>query len=216
MGHRLGIDIPGEEPGSLPDTTVLNIALRRKDWGFHQVVHMAIGQGRIGITPLQLANIAATIANRGYYITPHLAKKIGDSVLHFDKHYVSIDTQYFRNVIDAMELVFQPGGTAAFSHIPGLKACGKTGTAQNPKPTGKDDNSIFIAFAPKEDPQIALAVYVEEGGPGSQTAAPIASLLIQKYLLDTILTPYIYDIRLKNKNILEKILKRENAKKKSL
>ncbi len=213
FGHRLGIDIPSEQPGSLPDTMTLTISLRKKNWGFPDVVHMAIGQGKIGVTPLQLANMVTIIANRGYYITPHLGKRIGDSVLHFEKHYVSIDTSNFTKVIHAMSLVFMPGGTAAFSHIPGLIACGKTGTAQNPKPLGEDDNSIFVAFAPKDNPQIAVAVYIEQGGPGSQTAAPIASLLIQKYLFDTIRTPYLYDIRLKNKNIFQKIIKREHAKK---
>ncbi len=213
IGHRLGIDIPSEAPGSLPDTTTLTISLRKRNWDFHDVVHMSIGQGKIGITPLQLANMVTVIANRGYYITPHLAKRIGDSTLIFPKHYVSIDTSNFTKVIDAMERVFMPGGTAAFSRIPGLQACGKTGTAQNPKGSGKDDNSIFVAFAPKDNPKIAVAVYVEEGGPGSQTAAPIASLIIQKYLFDTIKTPYLYDIRLKNKNIIAKIRKRKNAKK---
>ncbi len=213
FGHRLGIDLPSERPGSLPDTMTLTISLRKKNWAFPDVVHMAIGQGKIGVTPLQLANMVSMIANRGYYITPHLGKRIGDSTLKFEKHYISIDTSNFTKVIDAMERVFMPGGTAAFSHIPDLRACGKTGTAQNPKPSGKDDNSIFVAFAPKNDPKIAVAVYIEEGGPGSQTAAPIASLIIQKYLFGTIRTPYLYDIRLKNKNIFEKIIKRENAKK---
>ena len=212
FGHKLGIDIPSEKTGSLPDTLTLTISLRKKNWGFHDVVHMAIGQGKIGATPLQLANMVSIIANRGYYIVPHFVKKIGDSIIQYKKHYINIDETNFTKVVDAMEKVFMPGGTAAFSTIPGIKACGKTGTAQNPKSSGKEDNSIFVAFAPKDNPKIAIAVYIEEGGPGSQTAAPIASLLIQKYLFDTISTPYLYDIRLKNNNILEKIRKRENAK----
>jgi penicillin-binding protein 2 len=214
LGAPLGIDIPGEMPGTLLDTIILDAVFRRY-WTFHDVVHMAIGQGRLGITPLQLANVAATIANRGYYITPHFGIKIGDSVLTYDTHYVQIDTVYFNKVVKAMSLVFEPGGTAAFSKIPGLTACGKTGTAQNPPASGKDDNSIFIAFAPKDNPKIAVAVYVEEGGPGSQTAAPIASLLIQKYLLDSIVRPDLYIARVKDKNIIQKILQRENAKKRS-
>ncbi len=212
LGQSLGIDIPGERSGTLYDTTILDASFRRY-WGFHDIVHMAIGQGRLGITPLQLANVAAAIANRGYYITPHFGVRIGDSVLQYKKHYIDIDTSYFTKVVNAMSLVFEPGGTAAYSKIPGITACGKTGTAQNPKASGKDDNSIFIAFAPKDDPKIAIAVYVEEGGPGSQTAAPIASLMIQKYLLDTIVRPDLYEIRLKNKNIVQKILDREYAKK---
>ncbi len=214
IGHQLGIDIPGEMPGVLYDTTILNTAYRGR-WGFHDIVHIAIGQGKVGVTPLQLANIAATVANRGYYITPHFGVKIGDSVLTYDTNYVDIDSSYFNKVVHAMSLVFEPGGTAAFSKIPGLKACGKTGTAQNPPSTGKDDNSIFIAFAPMDNPEIAVAVYVEEGGPGSQTAAPIASLLIQKYLLDTIVRPDLYIARVKDKNIVQKILQRENAKNRS-
>ncbi len=214
LGKPLGIDIPGEKGGSLPDTTTLSIALKKHNWGFPDIVHMAIGQGKIGITPLQLANVAATVANRGYYITPHFGIKIGDSILSYPKHYVSIDTTYFHNVIKAMELVFEPGGTAAYSHIPGLLACGKTGTAQTPDPN-VPDNSIFIAFAPMNNPQIAVAVYVEHGGYGSETAAPIASLLIQKYLFDSIRTPYLYQTRVQNKNIAAQILKWEHAKQKS-
>ena len=211
VGERLGIDLPGEMPGTLYDTTILDAAFRNH-WSFPNIVHMAIGQGMLGITPLQLANIAAAIANRGYYITPHLGKKIGDSVLHWQKHYIDIDTAYFDKVVKAMSLVFEPGGTAAFSRIPGITACGKTGTAQNPKSLNIPDNSIFIAFAPMKNPRIAVAVYVEQGGPGSQTAAPIASLIIQKYLLDTIVRPDIYIARVKDKNIISKILARHNAK----
>tara|TARA_B100000902_G_scaffold392028_1_gene443730 strand:- start:670 stop:1137 length:468 start_codon:yes stop_codon:yes gene_type:complete len=129
-----------------------------------------------------MANLAGIIANKGYYIDPHLIKTIEDTsqTLNWQRHDTGIDTAYFRPIIDAMEwVVSKPGGTAQRARIDGIKVCGKTGTAENPH--GKD-HSVFIAFAPKNDPQIAVAVYVENSGFGGTWAAPIASLMIEKYL----------------------------------
>jgi penicillin-binding protein 2 len=142
-------------------------------------------------TPLQIANLAAIIANKGYFYIPHVVKKIEgiDKIddAYLEPHYVSIDTSHFQIVIDGMEkAVNEPGGTALIARHREIVICGKTGTAQNPH--GKD-HSVFMAFAPKDDPQIAVSVYVEHGEWGSSYAAPIASLIIEKYLTDTI-APY--------------------------
>jgi penicillin-binding protein 2 len=132
-----------------------------------------------------MANMTATIANRGYYITPHLVKAIeGEDQLdetYLEKHYTTIDTSHYRPIVEGMDLVVNggPGSTARNAKIADIRVCGKTGTAENPH---GNDHSIFIAFAPKEDPKIAIAVYVENQGFGTTYAAPIASLMIEKYL----------------------------------
>jgi penicillin-binding protein 2 len=156
---------------------------------------MAIGQGELGTTPLQMANMTAAIANRGYYITPHSVKEIeGDYKLDerfFEKHYTKIDSIYFEIAIEGMDLAVNgeagSGSTARSAQIPGITVCGKTGTAENPH---GEDHSIFIAFAPKEDPKIAIAVYIENGGFGSTWAAPTAKLMIEEYLNDSISVPW--------------------------
>ena len=144
---------------------------------------MAIGQGELLLTPIQMANIAAIIANRGYFYIPHIIKDIeGEPVpIRFkEKKYTSIDTEHYEKIIKGMEMVVQQiDGSAFASRVNNLSICGKTGTAQNPK---GDDHSIFIAFAPKKDPQIAIAVYVENGTWGATWAAPIATLMIDKYI----------------------------------
>jgi penicillin-binding protein 2 len=132
-----------------------------------------------------MANMTATIANRGYYVKPHLVKEIEgvDNIDegYLDKHFTSVDSSFYRPVVDGMDLVVNggPGSTARNARIEGITVCGKTGTAENPH---GNDHSIFIAFAPKEDPKIAIAVYVENQGFGTTYAAPIASLMIEKYL----------------------------------
>jgi penicillin-binding protein 2 len=170
-------------------------------WRPLRLVSMAIGQGEIGITPLQMANVTASIANRGYYFIPHIVKEIQgrDSIdaRFYKKNYVGIDSVYFPPVIDGMELVVK-SGTATRAYLPGISICGKTGTAENPH--GKD-HSIFIAFAPKENPKIAVAVFVENAGYGGTWAAPIASLMIEKYLNDSISRPYVEE-RIINANLL--------------
>jgi penicillin-binding protein 2 len=182
LGKPLGIDIPGEVKGMVP--TVEQLDKRHgKSWRSSTTISMAIGQGEILLTPVQMANMAAIIANRGYFYTPHLVKGIGPKkelpATYRVKHFTTVDTQHFRVVIDGMEKVVQPGGTAYASRIPGIVICGKTGTAQNPH--GKD-HSLFIAFAPRENPKIAIAVIVENGGYGATWAAPMATLMIEQYL----------------------------------
>ena len=145
---------------------------------------MAIGQGELLVTPIQTANIAAILANRGFYYTPHIIKSIeGEAKIDTNftnKKYCSIEAKYFTPIINGMEKVVEgKDGTARNAKIPEVTICGKTGTAENPH---GEDHSIFIAFAPKENPKIAIAVYIENGGWGSTWASPIASLIIDKYL----------------------------------
>jgi len=153
------------------------------------VISLAIGQGELLITPLQMANMVATIANRGYYVIPHVVKEIEgiDTIENrfYKKHVIPIDTANFGLVVHGMELAVNggPGSTARIARLPEIVVCGKTGTAQNPQ--GKD-HSVFVAFAPKDNPKIAISVYVEHGEWGASYAAPIASLMIEKYLTDTI------------------------------
>jgi penicillin-binding protein 2 len=188
MGSPLGLDFPGEEGGNVPDTAYFDkIFAAETGWKSIWLRSLGIGQGELLATNLQLANLAAIIANRGFYITPHLAKAIRDEggnyyppPLELQKRYVGIDAKHFEPVVDGMEWVVQ-AGTARAAQVPGIAVCGKTGTAENNQGSGKD-HSIFFAFAPKDDPKIALAVYIENGGFGGTYAAPIASLLIEKYL----------------------------------
>jgi penicillin-binding protein 2 len=151
---------------------------------------LSIGQGELGFTPLQIANMTAAIANRGYYIIPHIVKSITDDKIddkYKEKHYVGISAEYFPPVIDAMQKVVD-AGTATVAHFEDIPICGKTGTAQNPH---GEDHSIFIAFAPKDKPKIAIAVYIENAGFGSTWAAPIASLMIEKYITGKVTRPWL-------------------------
>jgi penicillin-binding protein 2 len=193
-GNKLNTDCPGEVAGNIPSVNYYN-KIYRNSWSSLTVVSLAIGQGEIGVSPLHLSNLAATIANRGFYYTHHTVKKIEglDTIdsRFLKKHYTAFDTSYFSPIIDGMyRAVNGPGGGTAYNAaVPGLEICGKTGTAQTVK--GKEDNSIFIAFAPKNKPKIAIAVYVEHGGFGATFAVPIASLLIEKYLKDTLSRPEV-------------------------
>ncbi len=146
---------------------------------------MAIGQGELGTTPLQMANMTAAIANRGYFYTPHVVKSIGvDEPVdqkYRTKHVISIDSANFEEIILGLESAVngEAGATARIAALRDITVCGKTGTAQNPP---RKDHAVFIAFAPKDDPKIAIAVYVENAGFGASYAAPVASLMIEKYL----------------------------------
>jgi penicillin-binding protein 2 len=186
FGQKLGVDIPNEKAGFIPSTAFYDKVYGHHRWKFTTIYSLGIGQGEIGMVPLQMANFAACLANRGYYIAPHFVKGIGkDHELaekYKEKHYTGIDSKYFDIIADGMERVVNEG-TAAASKIKGIPICGKTGTAQNPH---GEDHSVFIAFAPKENPKIAIAVFVENAGWGGAWAAPIASLMIEKYLTDTI------------------------------
>lgn len=186
FGKRLGSDFPAELGGTLPTADTYNKIYGRGSWKSSTVISLSIGQGEIGTTPLHLANLAATIANRGYYITPHLVKSIPDSAIserYTKRNYTAIDSKYFDPVVEGMYMAVNSrpgeGGTATRAKVEGLDICGKTGTAQNPH--GKD-NAVFICFAPKENPRIAVAVYIENAGFGGTWAAPIASLIVEKYL----------------------------------
>ncbi len=210
MGEFLGVDLPIGQKGLIPDADYYNHWYPQKNWRASTTISNAIGQGQILATPIQLANMVATVANRGFYITPHVVKKIDGKPITNPKYTTKketvIDPTLFEPVIDGMQMVFEsPGGTAYWSQLKGVHLCGKTGTAENfIKVNGKkvqlEDHSIFIAFAPRENPKIAIAVFVENGGFGSRIAAPIASLMIDKYLNDSIQNPVkaqtIHDIDL--------------------
>lgn len=181
FGDELGIDYPGEKGGVVYRSRTYDKIYGKKGWKSSTIISISIGQGEILATPLQIANLAAFIANRGYFYTPHLVKSIeGDSIdmAYRIQHKVPIKDAYFDVVIEGMQRAVQKG-TARFGQIPGVEFCGKTGTAQNPH---GDDHSIFMAFAPMDNPQIAISVYVENSGFGATWAVPIASLMIEKYL----------------------------------
>lgn len=186
FGQELGSDFPSEKAGFIPDADYYNRYYRKGGWKATTVISLSIGQGEIGCTPLHLANLCATIANRGHYYTPHIVKDSENVTIdpkYKEKHYTLVDTTHFTKVIGGMYKAvnsgFGSGGTASIAAVEGLEICGKTGTAQNPH---GDDHSVFICFAPRENPKIAVAAYIENGGFGAAYAAPIASLLTEKYL----------------------------------
>jgi penicillin-binding protein 2 len=187
FGHVLGSDLITELKGLIPTSEYYEKnVFKDTRWRALPIASLSIGQGEIGITPFQLANYASILANRGYYIIPHVVKEIEEKEIpgKFNAHIdCGIDRAYFDPVLNGMEKAMQPGGTAGKSMIPGIAACGKTGTAQNPHGA---DHSVFMAFAPKDNPRIAISVYIENGVWGATYAAPIASLVIEKYLNDTI------------------------------
>jgi penicillin-binding protein 2 len=186
VGQKLGSDFTNENKGSLPLESYYNRIYGGGHWNALTVRSLAIGQGELGVTPLQMANYCAIIANRGYYYIPHIVKEIENEQIDQSfktKNYGKISAEYYEPVIRGMEMALDPGGSAEMSRIPDIAMCGKTGTAQNPQGSA---HSIFMAFAPKENPRIALSVYVENGVWGSRYAAPIASLIVEKYLTDTI------------------------------
>ncbi|MBK9045992.1 MAG: hypothetical protein IPL74_04570 [Bacteroidetes bacterium] len=158
---------------------------------------LGIGQGELGITPLQMANIMCIIANKGYYYTPHIVKKIGDKTNSTrnlsEKHVTLVDASHFEVIQNGMQKVVE-AGTARIARFGNVVICGKTGTAQNPH--GKD-HSLFVAFAPRENPKIAIAVMVENSGFGATWAAPVASLMMEKYLTDSISRPELYERMIK-------------------
>lgn len=195
FGQKSGVDLPNELRGIIPSTEFYDRYYRRNGWKSITVVSLAIGQGELGTTPIQMANMTAAIANRGYYYPPHVVKEIEGEMeldsIYRTKKQIPIDSSFFEIVIEGMDLAVNgepgSGSTARSAHMPGITICGKTGTAENPH---GEDHSIFVAFAPKEDPQIAIAVYVENGGFGSKWAAPTARLMIEKYLTDSISQPW--------------------------
>ena len=204
IGNELGIDLPGERNGLIPKSEYFTKKWGSDKWGSSFTISLSIGQGELGITPLQMANVMAIIANRGFYYKPHLIKAIGDKKIikkEFTvKNNVGIDDRYFDPVIEGMSRVVNaPGGTGYFSKINDIELCGKTGTVQNPHGA---DHSVFVAFAPRHNPKIAIAVVVENAGYGSTWSAPIASLMIEQYLRDSITRPKYYTDRILNANLL--------------
>ncbi len=187
FGTKLGTDFPSEQAGYVPGSSLYDKYYGKKGWRSLTVISLSIGQGELGCTPLHLANFAATIANRGYYITPHIVKydetEPEKLAKYHQRHYTMVDTTHFPKVIKGMWMAVNSpagaGGTARNAYIEGLDVCGKTGTAQNPH---GDDHSVFICFAPMDNPKIAVAAYIENAGFGGTWACPIASLLVEKYI----------------------------------
>ena len=168
-----------EVPGSIPTQEYYDKVFKTQKWYPSYMISLSIGQGELMITPIQMANLAVILANRGYYMTPHIVRPTEDLVANrIEKHVVPIDRKHFDPIIEGMQMVIK-GGTGRRAQVDSITMAGKTGTVQNPH---GDDHSVFIAFAPVENPKIALIVYVEKGVWGSRYAAPIAGLLIEKYL----------------------------------
>lgn len=190
LGHPPNLDLPAVKGGSIPGVNFFNRIYGEKAWAFSTIYSLSIGQGEVLVAPVQMANMAAIFANRGYYYDPHLVRAIGspDSLnKNVKRHHTLVNDKWFPPIVEGMRrVVNEPGGTARAARIPGITVCGKTGTAQNPH--GKD-HAVFIAFAPMDDPKIAIAVYVENSGFGGTWAAPIASLCMEQYLTDTITRP---------------------------
>lgn len=216
IGTALGIDLPGERNGLLPTSDFYTKRFKNDRWGSAFTISLSIGQGELGITPLQMANVMAIVANRGFFYKPHLIKAIGDENVIRDeflkKNSAGIDSRYFDVIIDGMSAVVnQPSGTAWYSRIPDIEMCGKTGTVQNPH--GKD-HSVFVAFAPRDNPKIAIAVVVENAGFGATWSAPIASLMVEKYINKTINRPKAYMDRLIDANLLPgsaKVIRKQDS-----
>jgi penicillin-binding protein 2 len=198
LGNYLGTDFPVGNDGFIPDGDYYDKFYPSFRWRAVSTISNAIGQGQILTTPIQLANMTAAIANKGFYYTPHFVKKIKDAPLDINfttPKQTSIDKKYFDPIIEGMFQVFEKG-TGKSSRIKGLEVCGKTGTVQNyiirdGVKIALEDHSIFIAFAPKENPKIAIAVFIENGGFGSAYAAPITSLMIEKYFYGKTVKPYL-------------------------
>jgi penicillin-binding protein 2 len=199
FGSQLGIDLPNEKGGLIPTPAYYDRAYSNRPWKFSNIYSIAIGEGENLVVPLQMANFAATIANRGFYYTPHIVKAIGKDKKplpqYLVRHYTTIDSSYFKIAVDAMQNVVE-AGTGVRARLPDIIVCGKTGTVQNdPLPA----HAVFIAFAPRDNPKIAIAVYVEDAGQGGRAAASIASLMIEKYLNGKTKRQYIEDYVLAGK-----------------
>ncbi|MCK4746710.1 MAG: penicillin-binding protein 2 [Bacteroidales bacterium] len=196
LTQPLGIELTNELDGNIPESGYYNRIYGEGHWNYLTIRSLAIGQGELLITPIQMANMTASMANRGFFITPHMIKDVegtdGIDPRYAEKHFTTIDSANYVPIIDGMDLVVNggSGSTARNAKVEGITVCGKTGTAENPH---GNDHSIFIAFAPKDNPQIAIAVYVENQGFGTTYAAPIASLMIEKYLTGEIKRTWYQD-----------------------
>lgn len=214
LGSYLGTDIPTGAPGRIPGKAFYDKWYGNGSWASSTIISNSIGQGEVAATPLQLANMTAAIANRGYFYTPHIIKNIGNTGAidpkYTEPHQTTIDKEHFEPVIQGMANVYKYG-TGRWVQIPGIEIAGKTGTVENfVRVNGErmqlTDHSVFVAFAPVENPKIALAVYIENGYYGSRYAGHIASLLIEKYVKGEITRKDL------EKRMLEKTLEHEYAK----
>ncbi len=191
FGGKLGVDLPNEKSGLIPNAAYYDKAYNNRPWKFSNIYSLAIGEGENLVVPLQMANFAAIVANRGFYYKPHLIKAIGDDgplPQYQEKQFTTIDSAYFDIAVKAMQQVVESGTGQYRAKLQDIIVCGKTGTVQNdPKP----DHSVFIAFAPMDNPKIAVSVYVEDAGQGARAAASIASLMIEKYLIGYTKRPHI-------------------------
>jgi len=204
FGTKLGTDFVNDLPGFIPSTGYYDKYHGRNGWKALTIISLAIGQGEIGATPLQMANMTAAIANRGFYYSPHIVRSVGESN-RIDprftiKHTISIDPENFEKIVEGMEMAVNggAGSTARIAAIKDIIVCGKTGTAQNKG----EDHSVFVAFAPRDDPKIAIAVFVENAGFGATYAAPVASLMIERYLKGEITNKY-QEERILNLNLMD-------------
>ncbi|MNX82533.1 Penicillin-binding protein A [compost metagenome] len=189
LGNFMGYDLPAGRKGHIPDSRYYTRWYPNGGWRSTTIISNSIGQGEVSTTPIQLANMMAAVANEGYYYTPHIIKKIKSHTIdkkYTTKHVTTVDKQYFKPVIEGLFGVYNEG-TARSLKVEGIDICGKTGTAENFTKingvrTQLQDHSIFVAFAPKDNPKIAIAVFIENGYWGARWAGPIASLMIEKYL----------------------------------
>ncbi|HAH37390.1 MULTISPECIES: penicillin-binding transpeptidase domain-containing protein [unclassified Algoriphagus] len=193
LGSPLGVDMVGEKGGDVPSSKLYNRVYGEGRWKYSTIYSLSIGQGELQVTPLQMANLAAIFANKGYYYTPHLIKAVDGDPSKIPAQYrykneVGVDARHFDLIQNAMAEALY--GTANRAVIKDLVIAGKTGTAQNPH---GEDHSVFVAFAPKDDPKIAIAVYVENAGWGGRAAASTASLMIEKYIKGEITRPALQE-----------------------
>ena len=179
FGYKLGVDLPGEKRGLIPNAAFYDKAYKGS-WNGLTIISISIGQGEVNLTPLQIANLSATIANRGYYYVPHVVRKVqGEQLdtLYRRKHYTKANRKAYEYVVQGMRASVV-GGTCHAANRADYLVCGKTGTAQN----RGQDHSVFMGFAPMDNPKIAIAVYVENGGFGATYGVPIGSLMMEQYI----------------------------------
>lgn len=212
FGMKLKTDVPNLKSGFIPDTAHYNKYFGKGRWAYSTIYSIAIGQGEVTVIPLQMANFAAILANRGYYYTPHFVAGIGQKGNVPDsfrvKHYTKVDAKHFEPVVEALRrAVNEPGGTGSQAKLNNSVVCGKTGTAQNPH---GEDHSVFIAFAPMDKPKIAISVYVENAGWGGSVAAPIAGLMMDKYMNRTV-ADTAKENRIRKMVLLDRDVKRTNT-----
>lgn len=201
LGRKLGLDNVYENKGFIPSADYYNKLYSGRGWRSTYIMSIGIGQGELELTTLQMANLAAILANHGSYYTPHLVKEMGNGEMiksqYRELNHVGIDSVHFKRVINGMRKTIDYG-TGMQAKVPGITVCGKTGTSQN---SFGADHSVFFAFAPEKDPKIAIAVYVENAGWGATIAAPIAGLMIEKYLKGEI-SPYMKRLEKRMENVI--------------